>query len=243
MQKLVLSFIIVTLLMGCNNMKDPGRIINKAIQQHGGEHFENSQIEFDFREAHYIIKRNDGFFQFEKVSYDSTDRVHHVYNNDGFIRYVNGAKQKLAEEEKNRYINSLNSVVYFALLPFKLNDSAVNKNLLNLTRINGEPYYEIKVTFDKEGGGKDHEDEFVYWIHKENYTMDFLAYRFHVNGGGVRFREAFNTRNVNGVTIADYHNYKGDKDAVISELDQLYETGELEKVSDIELKNVIVEHL
>ena len=43
--------------------------------------------------------------------------------------------------------------------------------------VEGETYYEVKVTFREEGGGTDFEDEFLYWIHKENFTVDYLAYR------------------------------------------------------------------
>ena len=238
-----LFILLIVLFSACSNNPAPDRIIDRSIKKHGGEIFEKSVIEFDFREAHYIAKRNEGLFQFEKILNDSTGKIHHVYDNTGFNVYINGNKQDIDEKDKNRYLNSLNSVIYFALLPYKLNDAAVNKELLNSTVIEGDPYYEIKVTFDKQGGGKDYEDEFIYWIHQEDFTMDYLAYRFHVDEGGTRFRKAFNIRNINGIRIADYYNFKGPDNAAISEFDQLYESGELEKVSEIILKNVKVQHL
>ena len=72
---------------------------------------------------------------------------------------------------------------YFAQLPYGLNSPAVQKKILGEATINGNTYYEIEVTFSKEGGGIDFEDRFVYWIHKENFTVDFLAYRYATNGG------------------------------------------------------------
>lgn len=37
--------------------------------------------------------------------------------------------------------------------------------------------------------------------------MDFLAYEYNVNGGGVLFREAFNSRMIEGMRFQDYINY------------------------------------
>ncbi len=87
------------------------------------------------------------------------------------------------------YSNSVNSVAYFALLPFRLNDAAVNKRYIGTSEIKGEPYFEIEVTFQQKGGGKDHDDVFIYWIHQQHFTMDYLAYSFIVDGGGTRFRK------------------------------------------------------
>ena len=75
-----------------------------------------------------------------------------------------------------KYISSVNSVHYFAHLPYGLNDKAVNKKLVGDAEINGMPYYQLKVTFSQNGGGTDHHDEFLYWIHKENFTIDYLHF-------------------------------------------------------------------
>ncbi|GAB3832132.1 hypothetical protein GCM10028895_49420 [Pontibacter rugosus] len=133
----------------------------------------------------------------------------------------------------------MNSVIYFALLPYGLNDAAVNKAYLGKTSIKGQPYHKIKVTFDLEGGGSDHEDEYIYWIHPAKYTMDYLAYSFQVNEGGLRFREAHNRRNMKGVLFADYVNYEAASDTVtLEKMDVAFENGGLRKLSDINLKNI-----
>jgi hypothetical protein len=41
---------------------------------------------------------------------------------------------------------------------------------------------------------KDFDDEYMYWI-KDTRKVDYLAYSYHVNDGGVRFRAAFNPSN------------------------------------------------
>ena len=82
---------------------------------------------------------------------------------------------------------------------------------------------------------------YYYWIHTESYKVEFLAYSFLVDGGGVRFREACNERYVNGIRFVDYRNFKPTSKSVeLSELPELFETDQLSLVSKIELKNVKV---
>ena len=70
--------------------------------------------------------------------------------------------------------------------------------------------------------------------------MDYLAYSFQVNGGGVRFREAYNPRTVGGIRFQDYVNYKHEnKDFPVQQLDQAFLNKELKELSRIELKNIV----
>jgi hypothetical protein len=48
--------------------------------------------------------------------------------------------------------------------------------------------------FGQDGGGKDFDDEFHYWINKQTHKIDYLAYNYQNDDGGVRFRICFNTR-------------------------------------------------
>ena len=75
-----------------------------------------------------------------------------------------------------------------------LGDPAVQPRYLGVDTLQGEPYHEIEVTFRQDGGGRDYEDRFIYWIHPERHTMDYLAYGFHIDDGGARFREATQER-------------------------------------------------
>ncbi|MEN0004759.1 MAG: DUF6503 family protein, partial [Bacteroidota bacterium] len=140
------------------------------------------------------------------------------------------------------YSNSVNSVVYFALLPYFLNDGAVQKTYLGEAKLNQRWYHKIKVTFAQEGGGKDFEDEYIYWINKGGYTMDYLAYNYQVNGGGARFRAAYNFRVEKGIRFADYRNMKPlDGSMEVASFDALYEADQLKEVSRIETENVRVD--
>ena len=106
--------------------------------------------------------------------------------------------------------------------------------------INGKSYHKIRVTFSQEGGGDDFDDVFIYWFDTENHQMDYLAYEYHTDGGGMRFREAFNPRIINGVLIQDYKNYKPrEKGSIpIENTAAAFQKDELELLSEIVLENV-----
>jgi hypothetical protein len=188
-----------------------------------------------------VSKRDGGAYQYERIISDSTGVTHDVLTNNGFTRYKNDLLVSLADSTATKYANSVNSVLYFAQLPYGLNAPAVKKEMFGVATIKGKNYYEIGVRFTEEGGGTDFEDEFVYWINTETYTVDYLAYSYATNGGGIRFREAYNTRTVEGIRFVDYNNFKPRSlDIPLTELDALFEKGELNLLSKIETEAVAV---
>ena len=133
---------------------------------------------------------------------------------------------------------------YFSILPFGLNDAAVKKRLLNSTVINNKAYYKIEITFAENGGGQDFEDVFIYWIGKNDFLIDYLAYSFHTNGGGMRFRVLKEQCIIKGIRFVDYYNYKPKiKTIPLIELDKAFENKQLEKVSEIILEDISVKIL
>lgn len=224
-----------------DNLPTAQIIVDKSIEACGGELYSKNAISFDFRDRHYssepkgkqkILKR--------RTKNDSLDLLDIKWP-DKFERFSNDTLVTLADSTANSLSNSVNSVHYFAYLPFGLNDAAVNKELLGTAEVKGEEYYKVRVTFDQAGGGDDFDDVYVYWFNVETNKPDFLAYEFHVNGGGQRFREAFNERVVDGIRFVDYKNYKSNNLKVpIHKIDNLFEAGELELLSEIKLENIIV---
>jgi hypothetical protein len=131
--------------------------------------------------------------------------------------------------------------MYFFQLPKPLQDPAVKAELLNPTTIKGQTYWTIKITFNQEGGGEDFQDEYRYWISQEDYKIAYLAYNYLTDGGGTRFRKAQNAREINGIGIQDYVNYKPyQKFISLDSLPQLFEKDSLIEVSLIENKNIKV---
>ena len=74
-----------------------------------------------------------------------------------------------------------------------------------------------------------------------NYRMEYFGYSYITDGGGIRFREAVNTLERNGLLFSDYVNYKGAVESMdVSELAALHVAGKLEKLSDIKIENLRV---
>ena len=218
------------------------QIVERAIEKAGGERYETAEIDFVFRKNLYTSKREEGIYEFTRTRTDSIGKVKDILNNEGVKRLREGQEVRLVDSVATAVGESVNSVHYFVQLPFGLDGEAVQKELVGTDSIRGKAYYEIKVTFRQEGGGADHEDIYMYWIQKEDYTVDYLAYRFFINEGGIRFRVAVNPRVVNGIRFVDYENYKTEQlDTPLEQLDELYLAGELEKVSQIENEILKVE--
>lgn len=218
-------------------------VVDKAINGAGGERFKNSDIDFDFRDRHYKAVRNGWKFQFERILKDSIGEIKDVLTNSGFQRFINDSMVSIPDSMAVKYTSSVNAVHYFSVLPYGLNDKAVNKTYLGTVEVNGKSYYKIKVTFDKEGGGEDYDDVFVYWINTETYQVDYLAYSYAEDNDdiGLRFREAYNRRTVNDLNFTDYNNYKPtDTSATVENLDSLFVANSLQLLSKIELEHIKV---
>ncbi len=222
------------------------QIIDEAIKVHGGDKYNTAHIEFDFRGRRYTSSRNQGIFIYERIFPDTVKGkpviITDVLNNEGFKRMVGEDEMPLNDDFRARYSRSVNSVLYFVQLPYGLNDQAVTKKYLGQSSIRGEPYDKVEVTFEQESGGEDFQDVFIYWFHRENKTMDYFAYSYLTDNGGLRFRESINPRTINGIRFSDYINYKADYNKYkLADLEQLFNKGQLEEASRIISENIDVE--
>ena len=244
--KKILLLVLVLTIFACKQTETKApetaqQIIDLAIENACGGNCDTSVISFDFRDKAYQAVRLNGAYKYTRVSKDSLVTITDVLSNDGLKRYMDEVEVTVEDSLVTSISDGINSVFYFAQLPYGLNDKAVKKKLFDDIAINGEPYYSIKVSFAEDGGGTDFDDEFMYWIHKTNYTVDFLAYSYATNGGGIRFREAYNPRVVDGIRFVDYRNFKPmSLKSAIETLPRLFENKGLTLLSTIETENVTV---
>lgn len=220
-------------------LSESDKIIAESIRAHGGELYDNAYYSFVFRGNTYSFKNKGSDYEFTKTTQKGDSVIKDVLRNGSFERLINGSLVEVTEKEQGVISEAINSVIYFATLPHKLSDEAVNSELIETIEINGNTYDAIKVTFSKEGGGEDFEDEYFYWINQSTKKVDYLAYNYLVNGGGVRFRSAYNARVVNGITFQDYINYKAETGTPLQELPSLLELGKLTEISRIETEEVV----
>jgi hypothetical protein len=232
------------LLFSCKN-NDSQKIIDKAIEASGGEKYLHSTVIFDFRGRHYVGMRDGGKFSYQRIfknDKDSTQTIHDFVSNEGFKREINGIVADVPDSMKVKYTSSVNSVLYFALLPYGLNDASVKKKFLGETVLDGKSYFKIEITFGQEGGGEDYEDTFNYWINQSDYTIGFISYSYAEDDGiGYRLRKAYSPRRVNGILFSDYINYAPQGNFKLEELEELYKKNELKELSKIENTNIQVQ--
>jgi len=217
-------------------------IIDKTIDAAGGENYENVTITFTFRKIRYTSTRKNGLFELTRTFSDSLGEVKDVLSNSGFERFRNGKKIDLPDFTATKYSNSVNSVHYFVQLPYGLNASSAQKELVGEAEIDGKKYYEIKVAFSVEGGGTDHEDVYMYWIDQKNFKVDYFAYKFYTDQGGIRFRKAYNPRIIEGLRFVHNRNCKAGpcRSVDLATLDEPFNAGKLELLSQIEAEDFAV---
>ena len=240
---LLLFFCLISCKKG-NTDDNADAIVAKVIDVAGGDLYENSEMSFTFRDIAYKSSRKAGIFTLERYFVKDGDSIQDILDNQGFRRFKNDTLIPLTDSISKLYTNSVNSVHYFVQLPYGLSTEAANRKLLGKDTINGKEYFEIEISFNRVGGGEDHEDEYLYWVNTKDYTIDYLAYKYEVLGGGIRFREAYNPRVVGGIRVVDYRNYKPqDLSTPLQQLDELFTNDQLEFISSIENEDVRVHRL
>ena len=218
------------------------QIVDKSILSSGGLNYLNHGVSYIFRDREYRSENKLGKKILKRITNTDSMTIVDIKSGSGFQRYYDSTLIEIPDSMANKYANSINSVHYFSRLPFGLNDGAVKKELLGEVSIKNEEYYKIKVTFEQNNGGEDFEDIYLYWFDKQEFKPKFLAYKFYTDGGGVRFREAYNERYVDGIRFVDYLNLKP-KDGLKTDfmkIDSLYEANGLQLLSKIELKEIRV---
>jgi hypothetical protein len=230
--KLLPILSLLLLAYSCTAQKDAdpkaAAIVRQCIEVHGGRNYRNFDISFDFRAFQVRLKHQGGRFHYERSTRDTTGKtIVDVLNNDGLSRTIDGQ----AQNPEEKYRESVNALAYFVLLPYKLNEPAVNLKYIGETSIDGQSYDKIEVTFDQAGGGKDYQDVYCYWINQATHTLDYLSYAT----GGPRFRKATKRVNVGGILVQDYDNYEiKDSTLATRDYDQVYREGKAVLLSKIE---------
>ncbi len=226
-------------------------LLDRARAHHGSAALDRAEVSFSFRGTPFTARRDGGAFRYARTLTDSLGRtVEEVVDNDGPHRFVDGAEVPLDAAEAGRLTTAVNSVVYFALLPAPLADPAVRARALTPDRVAGEAYDRVAVTFAREGGGADFDDEYVYWLRQSDGQVGYYAYTYEVTPGdtaraatGTRFREPIGERRVGGVLIQDWRNRSADSLGALETYGEAFDAGQTFVVSDVVLDGVRVELL
>jgi hypothetical protein len=215
-------------------------LVAETLAAHGGERYDKAHYGFKFRDKNYTFHNKKGGYTYTVTGQKDGNEIRDVLENGTLTRTLNGDTTELSPKDVSKYTEALNSVIYFATLPHKLKDAAVNKTYEGQKTIKGQDYDVLAVTFDQKSGGKDHQDEFRYWINTDSNTVDYLAYNYENDDGGVRFRSAYDPRAVGGIRFQNYVNYEAPLGTPLERLPELYKAGKLKELSKIETEDVVV---
>ncbi|GAB4407449.1 MAG: hypothetical protein OHK0039_09960 [Bacteroidia bacterium] len=221
---------------------DAQTLIDQAIAAHGGAHYTQTRLAFRFRGVTYTARRDGGAYSYSHTWAQGDSVITDVLDNAGFRRSIDGQPVTVPDSMATKYSASVNSVLYFALLPYGLNDPAVRKTYLGEVVLRDTAYHKVQVTFAQEGGGEDYDDVYVYWIRADSFYVDYLAYAFVEDSGGLRFRKAYHPHTVGGIRFQNYENYAaGLRDYAVGALDSAYLAGALRPLSRVELDSIVVQ--
>ncbi|MBT8185700.1 MAG: deoxyribose-phosphate aldolase, partial [Eudoraea sp.] len=127
-------FILALILIGCRdraaNTLTAQQIVDRAIEAAGGELYEHSNFSFSFREKTYKLEKVGRYKILKRITKSDTAIITDIKRGNNFERWVNDSIVQVVDSMAHKYANSINSVHYFAYLPYGLNDGAVNKKLL-----------------------------------------------------------------------------------------------------------------
>lgn len=211
-------------------------IIKRSIEFYGMDKLDGKTIDFDFREKHFTIKLNEGDYLYETTFKDSLGLVKDQLTNRGFVRERNGLVVPLSLKDSVKYAEALNSVVYFALLPLKLKDDAVEAKFLRTVQVKGKEYQQVEVGFDDKDGGSHYDDVFYFWFDSKDSSMDYFAY----SKGGNRFRATDGLISSDGIYLQNYVNLENKKTTTkeLKDYHILFEQDKLSTLSYITFTNL-----
>lgn len=215
-------------------------VVRRALDVHGARGLGTADVRFSFRGTPYRMARHRGHYLYEVTKTGEHDHQRFRLNNQGFEQWLNGKPIKPSPTKQQAQKNALISVIYFASIPWVLGDRAVHVETLPDTEFQGETHSTRRVTFDRQSGGADHDDVFAYWFERDTGRLAFLAYRFHVNGGGVRLRQVIRVQRIQGIDFFDYNNYSAPTATRLPDLLSLLAEGEVQLISVITMEKIQV---
>ena len=148
-------FFICAFFIGCTTLSNEeiaAEWISKANTSHGTALLDDTTFTFQFRAYNYAYQKKKGRKAYARTRNTEEGILSDSLINDRyFSRWIDGKQVEVIDTLQKKYVESLNSVLYFVQLPKVLNDNAVVANYVGRVTIKGEPYIALKVSFKKEG--------------------------------------------------------------------------------------------
>jgi hypothetical protein len=242
----ILFGVVVTAGPGWAREGSPGRaeIVARAIEHHGGEVYARSEtsLELCSRSGCYSMRvRTDGGIYRHEVSGPFRGRRRTVVaDNETVSVSLDGERLPVTEGSGQALRDWATARIYFAFLPYRLDDPSVVQQDLGLETWHGRRLHKVKVSFVA-GSSTDASDEYLYWFDPVTARLEQFAYSFEGSPGGLRYRRLSNYRRVGGILFFDQSNL-GVEGAGLS-VDQItpeFVEERMRAVSEVRLRNLEV---
>jgi len=222
-------------------------IVDQAIAFHGGERYRSTDVELD-------LCSKSGCYQVRS----RIDRDRFVYQVEGTVRgehrhvrwtqdalevRIDGKTIEPAPEDAQRWRDWVMERIYFAFLPYRLNDPSVFKQDQDLEQWGDRALRRVKVTFAP-GSSTDADDEYAFWFDPETARLEQFAYSYQRNEGGLRFRRLVNYRRVGGILFFDQENLGvNGREYRVDQITPEFVDETLRSISRVRLENITVRDL
>lgn len=246
---LILLFITVGVLVvapatAAEEKKNRLPIVDRAIEHHGGGLYEDSETELDVcsRSGCYRVIANvlAGRYSYNVFGPYLNHRRRVVSTSDDLTHTLDGAPQKIAPDEAQSLRDWAMARVYFAFLPYRLNDPNVFKEDLGIEDWEGRKLHKVKVTFAP-GSSTDASDEYIYWFDPETARVEQFAYSFEGAPGGLRFRQGSNYRREGGILFFDQSNLGAAGDELsVDQITPEFVRDKMRLISRVSFRNIDV---
>lgn len=221
-------------------------IVDKAIEFHGGPLFQRSHTTLTIASlsgSFDISARMDsGRFEYVVSGKTRSGERRVRWTNDSLERWDDGKPVPLeTDEDRQRAEDFVNARVYFAFLPYRLNDGNTYKEDLGIEEYDGRKLHKVKVTF-RPGTSTDADDEYMYWFDPDTGRMEQFAYSFVVGDGGLRLRKVTKFEEVGGILFAvEQENYAIDGQGFkVEQITPEYVAKNMKLLSTVTLKDIKV---
>lgn len=219
-------------------------IVDRAIAHHGGEVYTASETRMELCSrsgCSRIRALTDGWdFDLEATARvrDGERRVR--ITNDTVEQWVDSEPVEVEPDRRQPLRDWVMARVYFAFLPYRLNDPSVFKQDLGIEEWAGRKLHRVRVTFAP-GSSTEADDVFLYWFDPGTGRLEQFAYSFSSGNGGLRFRRGFNYRRVGGILFFDQENLGLDGPGfTVDEIDPSFVERRMRPVSTVELREIMV---
>ncbi|WP_435262074.1 hypothetical protein [Tenacibaculum sp. nBUS_03] len=98
-------------------------IVENSIKKHGGDLYSNASYTFDFRGQEYSFNHDKDGYTYSLSWKDEDDTAIEIrLQNEQLLKTINNELVQLNQDDISSYREKINSVLFFVLLPFKLED-------------------------------------------------------------------------------------------------------------------------